>query len=451
MRIITRYTLREILAPFFMALLAFTSLLIVNKLFNLTKFFVEKGVNPWYMVEMLVYFSPAVFVLTVPMAFLVAIVTAFGRMAADNEITAMKTAGISTHKLIIPVVIVSLALSVFMVFFMDFTIPRGNKAYFKIDMEIRRKHPALVLEQDAIMEEMSDTGRKWYFKSMDPETGRMKDIRIWERVIGGSGTPKLITAEEGELRSFDEWTSLKLYNGTIHQADRKDPVKSYVVGTFAEDEVVLNISSSLDKEQKVYSRARNMSIKEVKESVREFRGDLESPDVGAARKEYLRKYLIPRYLVEFYKKLSIPFACLAFGLIGVPVGLIVRRGGRMVGLGVGVGIITLYYVLLTAGERAATAGLDVLIMLSKLIGILPDSRVVLLLKASVLALRASIFGIVPGLNPFLGAWLPNILTCVVGIILIMRTVREAPIHSSRLVGKLFPSKNTDETDPEAHR
>ncbi len=395
-----------------MALLAFTSLLMVNKLFNLTKYFAEKGVNPWYMVEMLFYFSPAVFVLTVPMSFLVAIVTAFGRLSADNEITSMKTAGISMHKLIIPVVIVSLVLSIFMVFFMDFTIPGGNKAYFRLDTEIRRKHPALVLEQDVIMEEMSDTGRKWYFKSIDPETGRMKDIRIWERIVGGSRTPKLITAKEGDLRSFDQWTSLKLYNGTIHQADRKDPTRSYVVGSFAEDEVILDISGSLDKEQKIMSRPRNMSIKEIREEVKKFREELASSNTGAEKKKYIQKRFIPRYLVELHKKFSIPFACLAFGLVGVPIGLIVRRGGRMVGLGVGVGVITLYYVFLTAGAKIAEANVG---------------------------------------PPFLGGWGPNILTSIAGIILIIRTVREAPIHSSKLINKLFPPKDTDETDLEIRR
>lgn len=412
MKIITRYILREILAPFFMALLAFTSLLVINKVFNLTKYFVEKGVNPWYMVEMIVYFSPAVIVLTVPMAFLVAVVSAFGRLASDNEITAMKTAGISTSKLIVPVVGISLALSIFMVLFMDFTIPRGNKAYFKLNTEIRSKHPALVLEQDAIMEEMSSEGRKWYFREIDPETGRMKDVRIWERVTGGSGTPKLITAEEGELRSFDEWTSLKLYNGTIHQFDRKDPTKSYVVGSFAVDEVILDISGSLDKEQEVRDRARNMSIKELKEKIKKFRAEMAGLPADSGRRKVIEKTWLPEYSVELHKKFSIPFACLAFGLIGVPVGLIVRRGGRMVGLGVGLGVITLYYVFLMGGERIADAGIG---------------------------------------PPFLGGWASNILTCTAAIILIIRTVREAPLHSSRLIDKLFPSKDAHETDQEGRK
>jgi len=398
MKIIVRYTLREILAPFFMALLAFTSLLLVDKVFDLTKHFVEKGVNPWYMVEMLLYFSPATLVLTVPMALLVGIITAFGRLAADNEITAMKTAGVGMHRLIVPVVIASLILSIFMVFFMDFTLPRGNKAYTRLSVDMQRKHPALVLEPDTVMEEMASEGKKWYFKSMDTKTGRMKSIRIWERV---AGIPKLITAEEGELLSFEGWTSLKLYNGIIYQADKEDPLKGYAVGSFTEDEVILDISGSLDRERETSSRPRNMSMKEIKQGLKGLNEQLESPKTGQETKSYIQKYLIPEHRVEFHKKVSIPLACLAFGLIGVPLGLMVRRGGRMVGLGVGVGLITLYYVALTAGEKLAK---------------------------------------VSAYPPLLGAWTPNILTSVAGIILIIRTVRETPIRSSRFINKLFPPK-----------
>jgi lipopolysaccharide export LptBFGC system permease protein LptF len=165
--------------------------------------------------------------------------------------------------------------------------------------------------------------------------------------------------------------------------------------------MILDISGSLDRERETSARPRNMSIKEVKERLKKLHGDLESPKISQETKRYIRKYLINEHLVELYKKAAIPFACLAFGLIGVPVGLLVRRGGRMVGLGVGVGLIIIYYVLLTAGEKLAK------------VGIYP---------------------------PILGAWTPNILTSVAGIILIIKTVRETPVRSSRLINKLFPPR-----------
>jgi len=409
LKLITRYTLREILAPFLLALLAFTSLLIVDRVFDLTKHFVEKGINPWYMVEMLFYFSPAVFVLTIPMAVLVGIVTAFGRLAADNEITAMKTSGVGMHRLIAPVVIITFALSIFMVFFMDLTLPRGNDAYSSLNMELKRKHPALVLEPETIMEELSREDKKWSFDSVDSETGRLKSIRIWERV---SGVPKLITAEEGELRFFEEWTSLKLYNGDIYQADNKKPLKSYVMGSFDEDEIFLEVSGSLGEEKREYDVPRNMSMREIRTALKGFRKQLEAPGTSEATRTHIRKYKINNHLVELHKKMSIPFACLVFGLIGVPLGLMVRRGGRMIGLGVGLGVITLYYVMLTAGEKIAKVG---------------------------------------AYPPVLGAWTPNIVTFVIGIVLIIRTVRETSVRSSRVIDKLFPSQTSYGTDTEVKR
>jgi LPS export ABC transporter permease LptF len=398
LKIFTRYSLSQIIEPFFLALVAFTSVLLVDKVFLLTKYFVEKGINPWYMVEMLFYYSPAALVLTVPMAVLVGIVTAFGRLSADNEIIAMKTAGVSMQKLISPVVITTLILSVFMIFFMDFSIPKGNQAYTRLYTDIRRKHPALVLEPDTIMEEMSTEGRKWYFKSMDEKTGKLESIMIWER---SSNSPKLVTAKEGNLRFFDQWTALDLYSGNIYQADPKNPLRGYSTGSFTKDKLILNIARSLDKDERVSAGPRNMSMKEVKDELKKLNEELQSPLTRDYVKEYIQKYQLNEYLVELYKKVSIPFASLIFGLIGVPLGLIVRRGGRMVGLGVGVALIIVYYVLLTIGERLGKAGVY---------------------------------------PPFLGAWTPNILIGIAGIILTIRTIREAPIRTSKLISKLFPKE-----------
>ncbi|HGJ64286.1 TPA: YjgP/YjgQ family permease [bacterium] len=398
MKLLTKYALSEIIEPFILALVAFTSVLIVDKVFLLTKYFVEKGVNPLYMLEMLFFYLPAALVLTVPMAVLVGIVTAFGRMSADNEIIAMKTSGIGMQKMIIPVVISTLILSVFMIFFMDYSIPKGNQAYTELYSQLRRKHPALVLEPNTVMEEMSVVGRKWYFSDIDGKTGRMKSITIWER---SGNTPKIITAKEGELEFFPSWTALNLYNGNIYQADPKDPSKGYTTGSFIKDRIILDIAKSLQGDDRITAGPRNMSINEAKAKLKDLNEQLVSPMTQEYVKEYIRKYQLNDFRVEIYKKISIPFASLIFGLIGVPLGLIVRRGGRMVGLGVGVGLIIVYYILLTIGEKLSKAGLY---------------------------------------PPLLGAWTPNILIGIAGIILIIKTVREAPLKTLKIINRLFPSQ-----------
>ena len=90
MKILTKYTLKEFIPPFFLGLFCFTFILLLDEIFKLIKTFVQKGVSPWYLFELLIYILPATLVVTIPMATLVGILLAFGRLSADNEITAIK-------------------------------------------------------------------------------------------------------------------------------------------------------------------------------------------------------------------------------------------------------------------------------------------------------------------------------------------------------------------------
>ena len=95
---------------------------------------------------------------------------------------------------------------------------------------------------------------------------------------------------------------------------------------------------------------RSMSIAQLKE----FVGTLQSAIQTSANPDYTRHKL--RFAqVEYHKKFSIPFACFALGLIGIPLGLMVKRSGKMIGFGIGLAVIVIYYLLLQAGQ---TAGID---------------------------------------------------------------------------------------------
>jgi lipopolysaccharide export LptBFGC system permease protein LptF len=120
------------------------------------------------------------------------------------------------------------------------------------------------------------------------------------------------------------------------------------------------------------------------------------------KEDYLKRtlnYRLLRAQVEYQKKFAIPFACLAFSLIGVPLGIIVRRSGKMVGAGIGLGVIIIYYVLLQIGQTIGFRG---------------------------------------GVPAPIAIWMPNILTGITGIILIIRTIYETPVRQHRWLLKLFP-------------
>ena len=96
--------------------------------------------------------------------------------------------------------------------------------------------------------------------------------------------------------------------------------------------------------------------------------------------------------VEYHKKFSIPFACLAFGLMGVPLGLMVKQSGKMIGFGLGLAVILVYYLLLQIGQSAGLNGM---------------------------------------VSPVLAMWLPNIAIGVFGVFLSIRMIGEGTLRTWR--------------------
>jgi len=383
MKILTRYILVEFVAPFLLALLCFTMVLLMNEVFTLTKTFVAKDVSPWYLVELLIYVLPATLVVTIPMATLVGILLSFGRLSADNEIIAMKSIGIGLHQLMVPILILSFGISIFTFFFMDMALPNANMAYVRLMYSINVRHPGLILEKGIIMRELEREGKMWMFERQDPRTGRLENVRIWEEYQ--DGLPTLVTAKEAELDFSGMYTRLRLFGGVIYKPGKRP--EDMVTIRFDRQEIRLGLSKALREIEYKGKSFRSMNLRELTGKISQIRNDLHH---GAQPYREVLRQQLNRALVEYHKKFSIPFACFAFGLIGVPLGTLTRKSGKMVGFGVGLSLILVYYVLLRVGETTGIKG---------------------------------------AMNPMLSVWIPNIITGIGGIILAIQTSHEAPFWS----------------------
>jgi len=365
---------------------------LLDEIFKLTKTFVQKGVTPWYLFELLIYILPATLVVTIPMAALVGILLAFGRLSADNEITAIKASGLGIHHLLIPVLLTTLGISIFNLFFMDTALPWGNKSYRRLLYDIKVRNSALILEPGVVMNELEQEGRKWMFEKSDARTGKLKNVKIWDE-YRRDGKPRFITAKEAEVDFSGDFASLKLYDGTIYEHGDKVQMEHYRVTDFSEMNITLDYTETLRRRDYESTSPRSMPLSKLTKEIRRL-----EEQIKTGKQEYL-KYKLLRARVEFQKKFAIPFACLAFGMIGVPLGIMVRRSGKMIGAGIGLGLIILYYMLLRVGE---TSGMK---------------------------------GAIPA---FIGVWMPNILIGIGGIILSIMAIREKlPQHLPLWFFRLF--------------
>src|SRR5256886_2811363 len=102
-RILSRYVGREVVIPFLLGLVIFTFILFTARILKLIELVVNRGVPLLQIIKIFLYVTPAFFEVTVPMAFLLALLWGFGRLSADREITALKSCGLSFYQIALPV------------------------------------------------------------------------------------------------------------------------------------------------------------------------------------------------------------------------------------------------------------------------------------------------------------------------------------------------------------
>lgn len=348
MKILTKYTIREFVPPFFASLLCLTLILLLEEIFRLTRLFVKKGVSPFYLLELLIYVLPATIVVTIPMSTLIGILIAFGRLSTDNEITAMRAHGVSFQQLLVPMLITSIFLSITDLVFMDYALPHGNAAYSSLKRDISRKNPSFVLEEGVVMKEMEGKGKIWMFERTHPETGRLLDVKLWDAIW--SGKPRFVESKQAVLSFEKTHAWLDLYDGRTYERVPGE-AEVYRITSFEENRILLDVVEDVKRSEFESQSPRSMPIAKLRRRIRELKKQITPNDTRSYQAIQLRYAK-----VEYHKKFSIPFACLFFGLIGVPLGLMVKKSGRMVGLGIGLTLIVVYYLLLQLGQSLGING-----------------------------------------------------------------------------------------------
>lgn len=295
MFILARYIVREHVGPFLF------SLAVIMFVF-VTKFIVQyigkifgKGLPMGTILEFIYLNLAWMLALAVPMAVLVATLMAFGRLSADNEITILKTSGISLYKIIQPVLLVAIVLTIFMFWFNNNVLPEYNHRARLLFYSISRKKPTLQLEEgiyinlgkfsilvqdigkslgDQVAEKSDLMGPDFDEKASD----RLKDITIFDR--SNSNMQRTVIAREGRL-IFDkkkERLVFTLFNGEIHELNTRD-YSEYRRLQFSRNVFYIPASDLIFKRaQDNWRGDREMTIKMMKAEIRKFRDSIARED-----------------------------------------------------------------------------------------------------------------------------------------------------------------------------
>jgi lipopolysaccharide export system permease protein len=288
-RLLNRYLLRQLAAPFLFALAALTSLMLLSQIAKKFGALVGKGL-PWGVIgEVFALSLPFIVAMTLPMAVLVAVLYAFSHLAADNEITAMRASGISVYQILAPVLVWGVFMAAFNFAFVDQLLPRSNARLRGLLIDIGRKKPTLELREQVINEVPPS---QYFLRAgrIDAATGRLKDITIYD--VGGESSRRVIYADSGQMAYGEGRTdlNLRLYDGAIHQYRPNDPLTFQLTYYRVNDIRVKDVYDELVRNSSETIRGdREMSTCEMLTVIREARADERSASLD--RGELLRNDL----------------------------------------------------------------------------------------------------------------------------------------------------------------
>ena len=269
MRILRHYVLREHAGPFFFALATLTSLFLLNQVARHFGELVGKGLGGAIITEFFILSIPFIIAMTMPMAVLIATLYAFSRLAAENEITAIRASGISLIRLLIPVMLAGAFSAMLMVAFNDQVLPRTNHRLRKLQTDIARKKPTFALREQVINE--VSPGRL-FLRTMKIDEARdlLRDVMIID--LSDPLRRRTIHADSGRMGMSRNMSDLELtlYDGYSQEIPKDEPGKLQRLFFDIDFIRVRGVADTLQRtEEDAYKSDREMSVCEMQAQVRQ--------------------------------------------------------------------------------------------------------------------------------------------------------------------------------------
>ncbi|HSB64724.1 MAG TPA: LptF/LptG family permease [Thermoanaerobaculia bacterium] len=334
-RLLDRYLFREVLGPTLVGFLAYTGFMAVRGLVQFSELLVQSE-QPFAEAGLVVALSlPHIVVLTLPVAFLLGLLIGIGRLSADSELTALRASGVDLLSLYRPIGLLAFAIGGATLALMLGVVPRTNHLLYSMKLRLSSFAFAQRIQPGVFSPEFA--GLRVYAEGASSDRRELTGLIISDR--SSAEGERLTLAKRGWLELEEDEGRLWLRVEDAETHHMQDGGARYDVTSFSRHRMVLQDNGP----------TRGVTEKQIREQT--LRELLERAAAKARRPEDRRLAL-----TEVHKKFALPAACLVFGLIGLPLGIVNRRGGRAAGFAVSVAIVLLYYALLATGEARAIEG-----------------------------------------------------------------------------------------------
>jgi lipopolysaccharide export system permease protein len=269
-RILDRYILSNHIGPYCFSLAIITFIFVMDFIIRWLDKFIGKGVSVLTILEFFFLSLGHMFALIIPMAVMPATLMAFGQLAADNEVTAIKSSGVSLYRMIVPVLAATAALTLGLVFYFNMLLPESNHRLMNLMLDIGRMKPTLQIKENMFSDALA--GYTILVREKNDKTGEIKGVQIFE--LKG-GLPRSIIATGGRMiyREGESVLRFELDDGEIHEMPDPVDIKTYRRTFFKH--FTLNIQDTertLKRSDRTHRNDREMTVAMMRAKILEYAG-----------------------------------------------------------------------------------------------------------------------------------------------------------------------------------
>ena len=332
-RILDRYLLRELGGPFVIGVGVFTFFLFIGRIYQLTDLVITKNVPFRLVLSLLLYMLPAFLALTLPMALLLAVLLACGRLASDLEVTALNASGVNTLRLLRPFLAAGVVVTLAIAWLTLVAAPWSTGAIERQMFTILQTRAASGVHERTFS--ASFGGLVIYVEELSPSQLALTGVLVSDE--RDPALSRIILAREGRLLTDEAQRRviLRFIDGSINETDIADPKRFRYTG-FSLYDMSLPLESSLSRVATPEKPEKHLPAGRLIETATTLDASAATP-----------------YWVELHKRLALPVAALVFVVVGFALGIRSHRAGRAMALTASFGIVASYYILINSLEGLA--------------------------------------------------------------------------------------------------
>lgn len=328
------YIGKQVVLTFLGALAVFSFALFLGNLLKLADFLAQ-GVDLYFVARFIAYLFPFLLSFSIPMSLLTCLLIVFGKLSADNELTAMRTSGISMFRICFTPLLLAIFLSGFCLYLNNTIGADCHFAFRKLKAKFLSEDAAALLKTGTFVDNFSP----YLIFIAEKQGNKFSNLAIHE--IKPNGSYAFIKASGGELLKGENPGErvLKMYKGSLDEPDPNNPKQS-LHGNFD----VYTITITEEKAQRKLEKGTK--DKYISELNRER--DLLEAQANFSQGER-KKFLLARVSVlstEINKRISLALSCIAYALIAIPLGIRTHRQEKSIGAAIALALVAFHYMFL---------------------------------------------------------------------------------------------------------